>query len=94
LAAWREANTELEALQTLVVWVPDLVLDRANGSSSLAGSLSTVAELLKGWFDTMTTNSVHWGTRSALITTLSHFLELEVELELLGSGHNAALTED
>jgi hypothetical protein len=56
--------------------------------------MSTVAELLKGRFDTMTTKGVHWGTRSALITTLSHFLELEVELELLGSGHNATLTED
>jgi hypothetical protein len=94
LAAWRKANTELEALRTLVVWVRDMVLDRANESSSLAASMSMVAELFKGRFDAMTTNGVHWGTRSTLITTLLHFLELEVELELLGSGHNAALTED
>jgi hypothetical protein len=29
-----------------------------------------------------------------LVTTLSHFLELEAELELLGSGHNVAQMED
>jgi hypothetical protein len=29
-----------------------------------------------------------------LVVTLSHFLELKTELELLGSGHNADLTED
>jgi propanediol utilization protein len=29
----------------------------------------------------------------ALITALSHFLELETELELLGSGRNVHLTE-
>jgi hypothetical protein len=33
------------------------------------------------------------GGRLALTTTLSHFLELETEFELLGSGHNVDLTE-
>jgi hypothetical protein len=30
----------------------------------------------------------------ALVAALLHFLELEPELELLGSGHNVNLTED
>jgi hypothetical protein len=34
------------------------------------------------------------GGGSALITSLSHFLELKTELELLGSGCNAGLIED
>jgi hypothetical protein len=34
------------------------------------------------------------GTRLALVTTLSHFLELEAELELLRSERNVGLTED
>jgi hypothetical protein len=34
------------------------------------------------------------GARLALIVVLSHFLELEYELELLGYGYNADLTND
>jgi hypothetical protein len=34
------------------------------------------------------------GTRLALTAILSHFLKLELELELLGSGYNADLTND
>jgi hypothetical protein len=69
------------------------VLDRADGPSSLAASLSTVAGLLEGRIDTAIANGVHWGTRSALVATLLHFLELEIELELLGSGRDAGLME-
>jgi hypothetical protein len=70
------------------------VLDWADGPSSLAASLSMTAELLEGWVDVTAANEVHWGTWSALVTALSHFLELEAELELLGSGNNMTLTED
>jgi hypothetical protein len=42
----------------------------------------------------MDANGVCRGTRSALVAALSHFLELEAELELLGSGCNADLTYD
>jgi hypothetical protein len=52
------------------------------------------AELLEGWVDVTAANEVHWGTWSVLVTALSHFLELEAELELLGSGNNMTLTED
>jgi hypothetical protein len=76
------------------VWVWDLVLDNANGPSSLAASLSTVAGLLEGWVDAAATNEVRWGTRSALVMVLSHFPELEDELELLGSGPDAVLMKD
>jgi hypothetical protein len=51
-------------------------------------------ELLEGQVVAAVSNGVGWGTRSALVTALSHFLELEVELELLGSGRNTVLPED
>jgi hypothetical protein len=40
-----EADAELEALWTSATWVPYIVLDGADGPSSLATSLSTAAEL-------------------------------------------------
>jgi hypothetical protein len=48
LATRREDNTELEALRTLPVRVWDSVLGGADGSSSLAASLSAAAELFEG----------------------------------------------
>jgi hypothetical protein len=68
------------------------VLDRADGSSSLAASLSMVAELLKGRVDAVLTNGVRWGAQLALVAALLHLPELEAELELLGSGRNTVLT--
>jgi hypothetical protein len=94
LDEWREADAELEALQTSAARVQGLVLDNIDGLSSLAASLSMVVELLEGQIDTTTTNGVCWGTRSALVAAMSHFLELKSELQLLGSGCNADLTED
>jgi hypothetical protein len=47
LAARREADDELEALRTLVARVWDLMLDNADGPSSLAASLSMAVELLR-----------------------------------------------
>jgi hypothetical protein len=88
LAAWWEVDTELEVLWTSAAWVWDLVLDNVNGSSFLAMSLSTVAELVEGWVDAMAANRICWGTQSALVATLLHFSKLEAELELLGSGRN------
>jgi hypothetical protein len=82
------------ALRTLAARVRHLVLGNADGLSSLAASLSMVAELLTGRIGTATANSVCWGTRSALVATLSHFPELKSELELLGSRQNADLTDD
>jgi hypothetical protein len=76
----------------LSVW--DLVLDRADGPSSLAAALSMAAKLLEGHINAAATNGVRWGTRSVLVATLSHFLELETELEVLVSGCNVDLTKD
>jgi hypothetical protein len=70
------------------------VLDWANGPSSLAASLSTGEQLLEGRVDAAVANGVCWGAQSALVATLSHFLELEAELGQHRSSHNAALTED
>jgi hypothetical protein len=47
LATWREAEAKLEALLSLAGCVRELVLGGANGSSLLATSMSTVAELLE-----------------------------------------------
>jgi hypothetical protein len=69
------------------------VLERVNGSSSLAVSLYSATELLEGRIDASATNGVHWGTRSALAANLSHFPELGTEPELLGSGCSTDLTE-
>jgi hypothetical protein len=66
----------------LAAWVRYLVLDNADGLSSLAASLSSV--------DATVANGVHWGTWSVLVTTLSHF----PKLELLGSECNVVLRED
>jgi hypothetical protein len=94
LATRCQVDTELEALRTSTALVQDLMLGNVNGSSSLAASLSLVAELLEGRIDTMVINGVRWETRSALVATLSHFLELKSELELLGSGQNVDLIDD
>jgi hypothetical protein len=45
-----------------------------------------VAKLLEGQIDIAAINGVHWGTRSVLVATMSHFPELKSELELLGFG--------
>jgi hypothetical protein len=57
-------------------------------------SLSSVVELIKDRVDTAAANGVRWDTQPVLAAALSHFLELGAELELLGSGCNADLTED
>jgi hypothetical protein len=94
LAARREVDAELEALWSSAARVRELVLDNADGSSSLAASLSMAVELLEDWVDAMATNGVRWGTQSALVAALSHFPELDTELELLGSRRNGDLTKD
>jgi hypothetical protein len=53
-----------------------------------------VAELLEGRIDTVVVNGVHWGAQSALVATLSHFLELNFELQLLGFRRNADLADE
>jgi hypothetical protein len=48
LAAQREVDAKMEALRTLATRLQDLVLDNADGSSSLAASMSAGVELLEG----------------------------------------------
>jgi hypothetical protein len=92
-ARW-EADTKLEALSNSISQVWDLVLERADGTSSLVALLSSVVELLEDCIDVVATNGICWGTRLALVAAPSHFLELGTELQLLGSGHNTDLMED
>jgi hypothetical protein len=94
LTAQWQVGTELEALRTSAARVQDLVLDNIDGPSSLSVSLSIMAELLEVQIDATTANRVRRGTRSLLVASLSHFLELKSELELLGFGRNADLIED
>jgi hypothetical protein len=70
------------------------VLETADGTSSLAVSLSSTMELLEGHIDAVTINRVCWGTQSALAVALLHFLEIGTELELHGFRRNADLKED
>jgi hypothetical protein len=77
---------------TLVVQVRDLVLGGADGPSPLATSMSV--QLLEGWIDAVAANGVYWGSRSALVAALLHFLELKTELEVLRSRCSVELTED
>jgi hypothetical protein len=65
----------------------------ADMPSSLAASMSTVAELLEGRIDTTAANGVHWGFHFALVAAVSLFPQLKTELEVLKSRHNADLTE-
>jgi hypothetical protein len=44
--------------------------------------------------DATAANGVCWGSHSALVAAVLHFLELMAELEALGSGRNAYFTED
>jgi hypothetical protein len=94
LVAWWEVDAELEALRTSAVRVRDLVLGSVDESSYLEASMSTAAELLEGRIDTVKANGVHWGSRSMLVATVSHFVELKTELDVLESGRSANLTED
>jgi hypothetical protein len=71
-----------------------LVLGSGDGPSSLAASMSVATELLEGRIDATAANGVRWGSHSALLAVVSHFLELTTDLEVLGSGHSADLTED
>jgi hypothetical protein len=92
--ARREADAELETIRSSMARVWDLVLERANGLSSLATSLSSMVELLEDCIAVAIANGVRLGTRSALAAALSHFLELGTKLELPESGRNVDLTED
>jgi hypothetical protein len=88
----READAKLEALWTLAMRVWDLVLGSADGPSSLETSLSVVAELLEGWTDAVDAHRAHWGSCPALVAIVSHFSELEANLEVFGSGCSTDLT--
>jgi hypothetical protein len=73
-----------------------LVLREPDGVPPLAVALSPSCR--SGPSETQvsaaTLNGVQWGARLALSAVLSHFLELEVELDLLGSSYNADLSCD
>jgi hypothetical protein len=84
----------LEALRSSVAQVQDLVLGDVDVSSLLVTSMFVVAERLEGRIEATTANRVHWGSRSALGATVSHFSELDADLEVLGSGCNTGLIED
>jgi hypothetical protein len=51
-------------------------------------------ELVEGRVNAAAINGVNWGARLALTAILSHFPELEIEVELLGSRYNTDPMKD
>jgi hypothetical protein len=88
------ANAELEALRASAALVRDLVLGDTGESYSLAASLARVAKEVENYTNTVATNAVRLGTRSALVAVLSHFPELEPEFELLEYRRHVDLSND
>jgi hypothetical protein len=54
----------------------DLLLGNADKLSSLVAYLFMIAKLLEGRIDTADANGIRYGTRSALVAILSHFLSI------------------
>jgi hypothetical protein len=90
---WK-VEAELEDLRSSATRVRDLVLGDVSRSSLMGESMSAVMEQLEGQIDGVLANGVHWGSHSALVAMVSHFTELDADLEVLGSGCNAGLIED
>jgi hypothetical protein len=93
-ATRREAEVELEDLRSSTTRVRDLVLSDIGGSSLMVASMSALTEKLEGQIDAATANGVHWGSCSVLVAAVSHFPELDADLEVLESERNVGLTED
>jgi hypothetical protein len=91
---WREAEAELEDQWSLATRVRDMVLGNVDRSSLMVASVSMVTEQLEGRIDAATANGVRWGSCSTFVAMVSLFLELDTDLEVLGSRRNAGLTED
>jgi hypothetical protein len=70
------------------------MLGSADGSSSLAASVSMAVEPLEGRINAAATNGVRWGSHSALVAIVSHFPKLKTELEVLRSERSIVLIED
>jgi hypothetical protein len=49
-------------------------MGNTGGSTSLVASLAEAAREVENWINTAAANGVRWGTRSALVDVLSHFL--------------------
>jgi hypothetical protein len=88
------ANAELEALRASAALVWDCVLGDTSESSSLAASLARVVEEDENRINTAIANGVRWGARFALVAVLSHFPELEPNLELFRSGQDTDLSDE
>jgi hypothetical protein len=73
-----------------------LVLMEPDGVAPLAVALflSSLSRPSEIQVSVAALNGVRWGARLALTAILSHFPELEVKLDLLGSGYNADLSCD
>jgi hypothetical protein len=70
------------------------VLGSADGPSFLVASVSTTVVLLEGWIDAMAAKRVRWWSRSTLVFTVLHFLELKTVLEVLRSRRSTDPIED
>jgi hypothetical protein len=73
---------ELQTLWSSATRIRDLVLERSDETPSLTVALSLIMERIEGRIDAAATNVVHWRAWLVLTVVLSHFAELELELEL------------
>jgi hypothetical protein len=72
---------------------PGLVLERFDETPSLAGALSSIVKQIEGRIVAAAANGIHWGvtgTDRCLVT----LPQLDLKLELLGSGYNADPMKD
>jgi hypothetical protein len=90
----RWVKAELEALCVSAALIQDSVLGHTGGLSVLAASLAEKTKKVENQINTAAAHGVRWGTRSALVAALSHFLKLEPDQELHGSGWDADLSDD
>jgi hypothetical protein len=90
----RVMRDEHEALWSSATRVWGSTPGRSDEMPSLAVALSPSTKLIEGCVNAAAINGVHWGPQMVLTAVLSHFPELESELELLGSGYNADLMKD
>jgi hypothetical protein len=72
----------------------ELVAGGAGRPSSRAMSKSAAVELLEDRIDAAAANKVCWASCSTLVAAVSHFTELDADLEVLRSECSVGLTED
>lgn len=88
----KEAEAELLSVQTSAGRIRDLVLENADGVSSMPQALAMAAERIEDRIEAAAATGARWGARMALTTAVSHFPEVKPDLPVIGDGFNPQLT--